>query len=87
VRAAATYLIVIAAVLLLRDRPWGYVLAGMLLVKASTIGLWVVATIWFSAREGFGESTPAAYTGFFVLLSGVGGLLAWRFTAVPEREP
>jgi hypothetical protein len=76
---------VLAAVMLLRDRPWGYVLAGMLLVKATTIGLWVVVMIWFSAREGFG--TPAAYTAFFLLLAAVGGLLAWRFTAASERGP
>ncbi len=75
---------VLAAVMLLRDRPWGYVLAGMLLVKATTIGLWVVVMIWFSARQGFGA--PAAYTAFFVLLTAVGGVLAWRFTAEPERR-
>jgi hypothetical protein len=75
-----------AAVMLLRDRAWGYVLAGMLLVKAATIGLWVVAMIWFSARRGFG--TPAAYTGFFVLLAAIGAVLASWFLAglVPQRE-
>jgi hypothetical protein len=72
---------VVAAVMLLRDRPWGYVLAGVLLVKATTIGLWVVVMIWFSARQGL--ATPAAYTGFFVLLTALGGVLAWRFTAAP----
>lgn len=76
---------VLAAVMLLRDRPWGYVLAGMLVVKATTIGLWVVVMIWFSAREGFGA--PAAYTACFVLLTAMGGLLAWRFTAASERGP
>jgi hypothetical protein len=74
---------ILAAVMLLRDRPWGYVLAGMLLVKAAAIGLWVVVMIWFSARQGFGA--PAAYTGFFVVLATVGGVLAWRFTAPFER--
>jgi len=77
--------LVLAAVQLLRDRAWGYVLAGTLLVKAATIGLWVVAMIWFSSRRGFGA--PAAYTGFFLLLTGVGVLLAWRFVAAldPRR--
>jgi hypothetical protein len=69
---------VLAAVLLLRDRPWGYVLAGMLLVKATTIGLWVVVMIWFSAHQGFGA--PPAYAAFFVSLTAVGGVLTWRFT-------
>jgi hypothetical protein len=73
----------IAAVMLLRDRPWGFVLAGMLLVKAATIGLWVAVMIWFSGRQGF--ATPPAYTAFFVLLTVLGGVLAWRFTAAPQE--
>lgn len=76
---------VVAAVMLLRDRPWGYVLAGVLLVKATTIALWVVAMIWFSARRGF--AAPTAYTAFFVVLAVVGGVLAWRFTAPFEGRP
>jgi hypothetical protein len=68
---------VVAAVLLRRDRPWGYVLAGVLLVKTATIGLWVLAMIWFSARAGF--PTPAAYILLFALLTAFGGALAWRF--------
>ena len=68
---------VLAAVQLLRDRPWGYVLAGTLLVKASTIGLWVVAMIWVSSRSGI--ATPAAYTAFFALLTVIGAALAGRF--------
>jgi hypothetical protein len=69
--------LVVAAVMLLRDRPWGYVLAAMVLVKAATIGLWVLAMIWFSARQGF--VAPNAYTFFFVALTVVGAVLAWRF--------
>jgi hypothetical protein len=78
--------LLLAAVMLLRDRSWGYVLAGMLVVKAATIGLWVVAMIWFSALRGF--ATPAAYTGFFVLLAAVGaGLAAWFLAGLgPQRE-
>ena len=75
--AVALPAIALAAVMLLRDRAWGYVLTGMVLVKATTIGLWVVAMIWFSAQRGF--ETPAAYTGFFVLLTVAGGVLTWRF--------
>jgi hypothetical protein len=70
---------VLAALQLLRDRPWGYVLAGMLLVKAAMIGLWVDAMIWFSARRGF--NAPAAYVLFFVALAIIGGAVAWRFLA------
>jgi hypothetical protein len=77
---------VVAAVQLLRDRPWGYVLAGVLLVKASTIGLWVAVMIWFSARAGFG--TPLPYAVFFVALTIVGGVLTWMFLepAVPSGQ-
>jgi hypothetical protein len=74
---------VIAAVLLLRHRPWGYVLAAALLVKASTIGLWVAVMIWFSARAGVG--TPPAYTAFFLALTVVGVGLSWVFLARIER--
>lgn len=70
---------VIAAVMLLRDRPWGYVLAGTLLVKASTIGLWVAVMIWLSARQGIGS--PPAYTTFFVALTLGGVALSWVFLA------
>ena len=70
---------VIAAVLLLRDRPWGYVLAGLLLVKASTIGLWVAVMIWFSARAGVG--TSPSHTAFFLALTVVGVALSWVFLA------
>jgi hypothetical protein len=77
---------VLAAVLLVRGRPWGYVLAPVLLVKATTIGLWVAAMIWFSARAGF--AVPAAYTAFFVVLAAIGAWLGWRFfTARDDRAP
>lgn len=69
----------LAAVMLLRGRPWGYVLAGMLLVKASTIGLWVAVMIWFSARQGFG--TPPTYTAFLLALTLAGVALSWVFLA------
>jgi hypothetical protein len=68
---------VLAAIQLLRKRAWAYLWSGVLLVKAATIGLWVVAMIWFSAREGY--STPAGYTGLFLLLAVAGAVLAWRF--------
>ena len=76
---------VIAAVLLLRDRPWGYVLAGLLLVKASTIGLWVAVMIWFSARAGI--ATPPAYTAFFLALTIAGAGLMWAFLRRIELSP
>jgi hypothetical protein len=67
----------VAAVLLLRDRPWGYVLSGMLLVKATAIGFWILAMAWFMARAGFGMS--AAYVAFFTALTVLGIVLSWLF--------
>jgi hypothetical protein len=73
---------VVGAVQLVRDRPWGYVLSGVLLVKATTIALWVVVMVWFSARRGF--ATPGPYVGFFVALAVAGTALTWRFIAAPR---
>lgn len=75
---------IVAAVMLLRDRIWGYVLAGALLVKAATIGLWVVAMIWYGARAGY--PTPAAYTGVFLLITAAGAALGWRFLSAGARS-
>jgi hypothetical protein len=59
---------VMAAVMLLRDRPWGYVWSGVLLVKAATIALWILAMTWFSNLRGF--PTPIGVTIFFAILAG-----------------
>lgn len=76
---------VVAAVMLLKDRPWGYVLAGMLLVKAATIGLWVVVMIWLGARAGL--AAPAAYIALFVGLTLFGAGLTWRYLYAFEPRP
>jgi hypothetical protein len=70
---------VVAAVLLLRRRPWGTVLSGTLLVKATTIGLWVAIMIWLSARQGY--EAPVAYTAVFLLLTAAGVVLTWWYLA------
>lgn len=67
---------VIAAVLLWRDRPWGYVLAGLLLVKAATIGAAVLAMMWFMAQAGFAVAAPLAV--FFAALTTSAVALAWH---------
>lgn len=68
---------VVSAVLLLRRRPWGTVLAGLLLVKAVAIGLWVLAMTWFSAQRGI--AAPAAMTVLFAALTLAGAVVAARF--------
>jgi hypothetical protein len=67
---------VIAAVLLWRDRPWGYVLAGLLLVKAATIGLAVLAMMWFSLRAGY--PVVVAMAVFFAALTASATAFGWQ---------
>jgi hypothetical protein len=74
---------VIAGVLLVRDHPWGYVLAGLLLVKAATIGLAVVAMMWFMARAGFPVTVP--YAVFFVALTASAVGYSWRLLAALQE--
>jgi hypothetical protein len=66
---------VVAAVMLLRRRPWGLVLSGVLLVKAATIGLWVLVMMWFMARAGY--PVPAPQLVLFALLTALGAFLSW----------
>jgi hypothetical protein len=67
----------VAAVLLLRRRPWGALLSGVLLIKAATIGLWVLVMMGFMARAGYSTSGPQLV--LFSLLTFLGALLSWRF--------
>jgi hypothetical protein len=67
----------VAAVLLLRRRPWGALLSGVLLIKAATIGLWVLVMMGFMARAGYATSGPQLV--LFSLLTFLGALLSWRF--------
>jgi hypothetical protein len=68
---------IVSAVLLLRDRPWGFLLSGVVLVKATTITLWVLLMIWFSSQRGV--EVPLAYTALFagITIASVG--LTWRY--------
>ncbi|MCG8351935.1 MAG: hypothetical protein MI924_29565 [Chloroflexales bacterium] len=50
--AVVVPLSLLAAVLLWQRRPWGYTLASVLLVKAATLGLAVLAMIVFMAQAG-----------------------------------
>lgn len=45
-------LAVLAAAWLWRQRPWGFVLAGLVLIKASTMGLALLAMTVFSVLDG-----------------------------------
>lgn len=76
--------LLVAGVLLLRRHAWGYVLAGMLMMKSTAIGMWVLAMIGFSSRQGY--PAPIEYTVFFLALTAAGGVLTWRFLGALEAE-
>ncbi len=63
----------IAAVLLWRRRPAGYVLAAVMLVKAATMGLALMSMTWFSVREGY--PLEAGLTAMYGVIA-AGGLAA-----------
>jgi len=65
----------VAGVWLLRDRAWGYVWTGVLLVKIATLGLAVTAMGGFVIREGM----PAPLLPVFALLTVASSLFCWRF--------
>jgi hypothetical protein len=74
--------IVVAAVLLWRRRPWGYVLATVLLVKGLTYPLALVA---MSVLGTWDPLTPA-YVFFWVLSSVAIGLLLVNMRPAEERS-
>jgi hypothetical protein len=77
---------VIAGVLLLRRRPWGFVLSGVLLVKAATIGLWVLLMMWFMAGAGYPVLLPQLV--LFAVLTVLGTYLAWlHLSSIPSVHP
>lgn len=71
--------IVVAAVMLLRNRAWGYVLSGVLLVKVAAIGGWVLAMSGFMAGAGF--PVPLPYLAFFAALTAGSVAFSWVFLA------
>ena len=77
----------IAGVLLLRHAPWGYVLAGVLLVKAATLGLAILAMglFLYLAEQTW---TPGLVGLFAALTLGASGLTAAYLRAIePLEEP
>jgi len=85
---------VLTAYWLRREEPWGYALAGVLLVKIATLGLAVVAMGLFSLRAG--EAVPTPLLVVFGLVSLLALVLMGRFlrsirpagaTGVPDRRP
>jgi hypothetical protein len=77
---------IVAAVMLLRRKPWGFVLSGVLLVKAATIGLWVLVMMWFMAGAGYPVVMPQLI--LFAGLTAMGAYLAWvHLSSIPSVRP
>lgn len=68
---------ILGAIWLWRGRPWGSLLASYILVKATTMGLALLAMNWFMLRAGL-ATDPVELIGFYTLLA-IGGLAmsAW----------
>lgn len=76
----------LAGWLLLRDRPWGYLLSAVLLAKAFTLGAAILAMGWFSARRGY-PTDPVLVIAFIGVTGFAGGLLARSLTGSPAPPP
>ena len=63
---------------LLAGEPWGYVLAGSLLIKASTMGFALLAATWLSVRAGLALETGLTL-GYGAIAFGALGLSVWFF--------
>jgi hypothetical protein len=75
----------IGGVLAWRHRPWGYVLAGLLLVKAASTGIMLLAGTAMQARLGVAVD-PAPVAGYALVAAGGLALTALFLRAV-RREP
>jgi hypothetical protein len=68
-------LALVSAYWLWRDRPWGYVLAGFVLVKAATMGLALLSMTVFALWAGL--AVEAALSAAWVTLAGTGLAMSW----------
>jgi len=76
----------LSAAWLLRRRPWGFVLAGVVLVKASTMGLALLAMTVFAVLDGQ-PAEIGVFVPWVVLASGSLGLSGWFFADCSEPRP
>ncbi len=60
-----------------RGRPWGYVLAGFVLVKAATMGLALLAMTVFALRAG--QQVDVMLSIVWLTLAGAGLAMSWWF--------
>jgi hypothetical protein len=72
-------LALLGAIWLWQQKPWGYVLAGYMLIKATTMGLALLAMNWFNLRAGQ-PTDPIELLSFYTVLAVSGlGLSVWFF--------
>jgi hypothetical protein len=71
-------LALLAARWLGRRSPWGYVLAGGLLVKAARMGLALLSMTWFSVRAGLEVETGFAVL-WLIIAAGGTTMSVWFF--------
>lgn len=81
---------IITGYLLLKGRPWGYVLMSILIVKISLLGMAILSMIYFMAQSGVEIVLGQA---FFFVLATVGGIIiaGWFYNnidnTVKEARP
>ncbi|QCC49685.1 hypothetical protein DV707_17465 (plasmid) [Halobellus limi] len=75
----------LSATLLWKQRAWGYVFTGVLLVKGTTLGLAVLAMIVFMLQNG--QTVPLPQIVLFGLLSLTGLALMTRFIRAIPHSP
>ena len=71
-------LALLAAIWLWRCLPWGDVLAGCILIKASTMGLALLSATWFSVRAGLPLEIGLTIVYGAIAIGGL-GMTAWFF--------
>ncbi|MDF3052569.1 MAG: hypothetical protein K0S19_674 [Geminicoccaceae bacterium] len=64
---------------LVKDEPWGYVLAGSMLIKAITMGFALLAATWLSVGVGI-DLELGLTLGYAAIAFGGLGLSLWFFT-------
>jgi hypothetical protein len=62
----------LSAVWLWQRRPWGYLLAGFVLMKATTMGLALLSMVWFMVRGGDALEVAPATMAVIVATGGLG---------------
>lgn len=77
-------LALLGAVWLWRGRAWGFVVAGVLTVKATTMGLALLAMNWYMLRAGQPLDAPELLATYALLAAGGAAMGAWLLARRPR---